>query len=157
MLAEVPTAGPGEVIGRSERKATTPRVAGRTRAAPEADRERPVRRYTIRAEVVRLPERPGGDVVLRHEAVDDFTDMDGAVVGMDSMTMPFPVARGAWPEGVKVGDKLEALLVVDWEKGFQVLERITRLPPATELHFQKAHRPGSSMAHMDHSTREEQP
>ena len=130
---------------------------GRAWATPEAEQERPVRRYTIRAEVVRLPERPGGEVVLRHEAVDDFTDMDGAVVGMDSMTMPFPVARGAWPEGVKVGDKLEALLVVDWEEGFQVLERITRLPTGTELQFRKAHRPSGSMADMDHSMRGEQP
>ena len=131
--------------------------SGHAWATPQAERERPVKRYTIRAEVVRLPERPGGEVVLRHEAVDDFTDMDGAVVGMDSMTMPFPLARGAWPEGVKVGDKLEALLVVDWEKGFQVLERITRLPPATALHFRKARRPSSSMAHMDHTVQEAQP
>jgi Cu/Ag efflux protein CusF len=131
--------------------------SGHARAVPRAEGKRPLRRYTIRAEVVRLPERPGGDVVLRHEAVDDFTDMDGAVVGMDSMTMPFPVARGAWPEGVKVGDKLEALLVVDWGKGFQVLERVSKLPTGTQLHFRKAHRPSSSMAHMDHAVQEAQP
>ena len=122
-----------------------------------AQGERPVRRYTIRAEVVHLPERPGGDVVLRHEAVDDFTDMDGAVVGMDSMTMAFPVARGAWPEGMKVGDRLEALLVVNWEKGFQVLERITRLPPATELHFRKARRQTGFTAHIDPTAPEAHP
>jgi len=107
-------------------------------ASPEVSAP-PVRRYTIRAEVVRLPERPGGDLTLRHEAVEDFTDIAGEVVGMDSMTMPFPVARGAWPNGLEVGDKVVALLVVNWEEGFQVLERITKLPRDTQLHFGRAH------------------
>ena len=106
-------------------------------ASPEASVPL-VRRYTFRAEVVRMPERPGGELTLRHEAVDDFTDIAGEVVGMDSMTMPFPVARGASPDGLEVGDKVEAILVVNWGQGFQLLERITRLPRNTRLRFGKA-------------------
>jgi len=117
--------------------------SGPASASPQASAP-PVRRYTIRAEVVRLPERPGGDLILRHEAVDEFTDIAGEVVGMDSMTMPFPVARGAWPDGLQVGDKVEAVLLVNWEEGFQVLERITKLPHDTRLHFGKARHPAKA-------------
>ena len=38
MLAEVLTAGPGDVIGRSERKATTPRVSNGARTVNEGGR-----------------------------------------------------------------------------------------------------------------------
>jgi len=112
-------------------------------ASPE-DSVPSVRRYTIRAEVMGLPETRGGDLTLRHEAVDDFTDIAGTVVGMNSMTMSFPVARGAMPHGLKVGDKVEAILVVDWGRGFQVLEHIRKLPRETALHFRKARKPANA-------------
>jgi Cu/Ag efflux protein CusF len=155
MLALAPSMGPEEVNSRSRRC-----VAARQGAAvlllaavgallpPGGARAteppRPVKRYSIRAEVVRLPEKPGGYLTLRHEAVDDFTDMDGAVVGMDSMTMQFPVARGASPDGLAVGDKVEATLVVDWDQGYMLLERVSRLPGGTTLHFGKARPRGSA-------------
>jgi Cu/Ag efflux protein CusF len=106
-----------------------------------------VRRYTVRAEVVRLPEKPGGYLMLRHEAVDEFTDESGTVVGMDSMVMPFPVARSASLEGLSVGDKIEATLEVDWAQGFMQLEHIQKLPRQTTLHFGKARRAGKASPH----------
>ena len=103
----------------------------------------------MRAEVMQLPEKPGGYVMLRHEAVDDFTDESGAVVGMDSMVMPFPVARGNSLDGLAVGDKIEAVMEVDWSQGFMQLERIKKLPPETALHFGKARRAGKAPPHPD--------
>jgi Cu/Ag efflux protein CusF len=123
-------------------------VAGTRRAGASSEPAAPgVKRYTLRAEVVRLPEKPGGNLMLRHEAVDDFTDESGAVVGMDSMVMPFPVARGASLDGLAVGDKIEATLEVDWAQGFMQLERIQKLPRQTALHFGKARRPGKTSPH----------
>jgi Cu/Ag efflux protein CusF len=124
-------------------------VAG-SNSARAAEASAPaVRRYTMRAEVVRLSEKPGGYLTLRHEAVDDFTDESGAVVGMDSMVMPFPVAQDASLDGLKVGDKIEAVMEVDWSQGFMQLERIKKLPPETALHFGKARRAGKAPPHPD--------
>jgi Cu/Ag efflux protein CusF len=103
-----------------------------------------VRRYTMRAEVVRLAEKPGGYLTLRHEAVDDFTDESGAVVGMDSMVMPFPVVQDASLDGLEVGDKIEAVMAVDWEQGYCLLEGIKKLSPETVLHFGKARSAGKA-------------
>jgi Cu/Ag efflux protein CusF len=97
-----------------------------------------VRRYTVRGEVVRLPEKPGGDLMLRHEPIDDFVDGSGIVVGMDSMVMPFQVAADASLEGLAVGDKTEVVLEVDWAHGGYRLERVKKLPPETQLRFGKA-------------------
>ena len=97
-----------------------------------------MRRYPIRGLVVGLPKKGEGYLSLRHEPIGDFTDMDGEVVGMDSMVMPFPVSRDASLDGLTVGDKIEAVLVVDWEQGRQWLERVVKLPCATVLHFGKA-------------------
>jgi hypothetical protein len=98
---------------------------------------------------VRLPEKSGGYLMLRHEAVDDFTDESGSVVGMDSMVMPFPIAQGASLDGVAVGDKIEATMEIDWSQGFMQLERIKKLPPETALHFGKARRGAKAPPHPD--------
>jgi Cu/Ag efflux protein CusF len=126
------------------------------RASPEAPSSK-VKRYPIRAEIVQMPDRPGGYVTLRHEAIDDFTDESGAVVGMNSMVMGFPVAREASLNGLAVGDKIEAVLEVDWDQGFMQLERIAKLPRETALHFGKARRPGSATARSESSNPEKQP
>jgi Cu/Ag efflux protein CusF len=125
-------------------------------ASPDSPSSK-VKHYTFRAEVVRMPERPGGEVTLRHEAIDDFTDETGAVVGMDSMVMPFPVAREASLSGIGVGDKVEATFVIDWDQGRMQLERIAKLPRETALHFGKAHRAKSTTARSDGSHIEKQP
>ena len=108
--------------------------------ADSEEPSQPVRRYPVRAEIVRVPEKPGGYLTVRHEAVDDFVDVTGELVGMSSMVMEFPVARGASIEGLKVGDKIEATLVVDFTRGYGELDHIKKLPRSTALQFRKARR-----------------
>jgi Cu/Ag efflux protein CusF len=131
----------------------SPRSALASPAAPSSK----VTHYTMRAEVVQMPDRQGGNVTLRHEAIDDFTDETGAVVGMDSMVMPFPVGREASLKGIAVGDKIEATFVMDWEQGFMQLERIAKLPHETALHFGKARRVEKTTAPAGRSSPEKQP
>lgn len=74
-----------------------------------------VERYEVRGEVVRLPSAEADALTVRHEAIPGFVGVDGQVVGMDSMTMPFPLAEGVALDGVEVGDKVEFTLEVAWE------------------------------------------
>jgi hypothetical protein len=127
---------------------------------PRASADAPsskVQRYTLRAEVTGLPAGPGTFLMLRHEAIDDFVGDSGAVVGMDSMVMPFPVANKVSLDGLAVGDKIEATLVVDWEQPYFELERIQKLPQATVLHFGKARPTASSTPRAETSGEPKQP
>lgn len=113
-------------------------------AALTACRERPsgggaaapsVRRYTVRGEVVKLPD-PGAkpaQLSLRHEAIPDFADSSGAVVGMAPMVMPFDVAPGVALEGLRAGDKVEVTLAVDWSRPSLLVEGLRKLPDDTAL------------------------
>lgn len=105
--------------------------------APEGD----VARYTVRGEVVQLPapDSPAAQLHIRHEAIPDFR-AGGEVVGMDSMTMPFPVGEGVSLEGLSTGDKIEFTFETRYAPDTQLVEgfrivRITPLPAETELHF----------------------
>jgi len=129
---------------------------GSDRAVAE-DPPQPVRRYKVRAEIVRMPERPGGYLMVRHEAVDEFVDVTGELVGMDSMVMEFPVAKDASVAGLKAGDKIEALLEVDFSKGFGELEHIRKLPSETVLQFRKARPAANPPARSDIVIPEKQP
>lgn len=104
-----------------------------------------VRRYEVRGEVTAVPDPddPLSNLVIRHEAIDDFESFEGEVVGMSSMSMPFPVAGDVDLEGVEVGDKVDFTLVVDWEgdPAYQVV-RMEELPADTELELGKAQPPG---------------
>jgi hypothetical protein len=73
------------------------------------------------------------------------------------VAMPFPVGQGTSLKGIAVGDKIEASLVVDWDQGFMELQRITKLPRETTLHFGKARQAGNSTARSDLSNPEKQP
>lgn len=103
------------------------------------------RRYTVRAEVVKLPEAGGPrQVSLRHEAIDDFANAEGAVVGMNAMVMPFDLAPELSLDGVAVGDKVEVTFAVDWSRPSMQVERLARLPPDTALTFGKARAAGAA-------------
>lgn len=103
------------------------------------------RAYQVRGEIQELPdpEDPLSGLFIRHEAIDDFVNIDNEVRGMDSMTMPFPVAEDLDFEGVEVGDKVIFTLVVDYEADpqFQVTA-IEPLPEDTEIEFRRAQPPG---------------
>lgn len=120
--------------------AALPASFGGTRASDPAAAAA-AHRYTIRGQVVRLPDAPGGQISLRHEAIDDFVNASGAVVGMDAMVMPFDVAPDVSLQGLRAGDAVEAQLSVDWSRPSMRLERLRKLPDGTELRFTKARPP----------------
>ncbi len=101
-------------------------------AAPDA--------YETRGLVRQVPsaERPGSELHLHHEAIPDFKDAGGEVVGMDAMAMPFPVAEAAMLDGLAPGDKVVFTFEVRWE-GVDPLRitRLEKLPPETRLAFEQ--------------------
>jgi len=102
------------------------------------------RTYTVRGQVTQLPDpsNPGTGLYLNHEAVDDFVSRDGEMVGMDPMTMSFPVDDKVPLEGIGVGDVVEFKLHVDWgaETEVEIVE-IRELPPGTKLVYRAAKPP----------------
>ncbi|MDP9121594.1 MAG: copper-binding protein [Acidobacteriota bacterium] len=100
--------------------------------------------YTLRGEVTQLPD-PGSDpgsLSVHHEPVDDLVDRDGRKVGMDSMVMPFPLARGVTLDGVAVGDPIAFTLRVDWQADPEIeIVAVRKLAPGTRLSWGTA-RPG---------------
>jgi Cu/Ag efflux protein CusF len=101
--------------------------------APAADA------YTVRGIVEKLPQANGPDkeIYIHHAAVPGFKDEHGKVVGMMSMTMPFPVAPGVSLAGIAPGDPVEFTFTVAWrgEAGYRIVA-IHRLPPGTAIDFQ---------------------
>ena len=95
------------------------------------------RRYTVRGEVVRVPTpaSQGGEVFIRHEPIDDFTDSSGKVVGMSSMTMPFPMGPEVVSAPLAPGDKVEIRFLVDWSGPTFRIEHVDKLTPETRLRF----------------------
>jgi Cu/Ag efflux protein CusF len=98
------------------------------------------RRYTVRGEILGVRDAPR-ELTIRHEAIDDFADRSGAIVGMNAMVMPFPVDRGVPIDGLAPGDKVRVRFAMDWEKNRFAVESIEKLPPGTALQFGKARPP----------------
>lgn len=121
--------------------------AGDAPATNGADGAGDVQVYEVRGQVTALPDPsdPLSNLRLRHEAVADFVGMDGEVVGMESMNMPFPVAEGLSLEGLEVGDPVTFTLEVDWDgdPAYRVT-RIERLPEGTELDWGAARPPSGT-------------
>ncbi|HEX2254596.1 MAG TPA: copper-binding protein [Thermoanaerobaculia bacterium] len=94
-----------------------------TAEAPSAT----ARTYEVRGVVVRVPDpaEPLSDLVIRHDEIPDFVSMEGDVVGMKSMAMPFPVAPHVSLAEVAPGDAVSFTLEVDWEA--EPAYRITRI------------------------------
>jgi Cu/Ag efflux protein CusF len=97
--------------------------------------------YTVRARVSQLPSPQSGGLVLTHEAIDDWVGYSGKVEGMDTMTMPFPVAKGVSLEGIEPGDVVEVQLHADWtaDPGEAVqITGVRELPRDARLDFRDA-------------------
>ena len=94
--------------------------------------------YTVRGVVEKLPQAGGPDreLFIRHAPIPDFRDEHGKVVGMGSMTMPFPVADGVPLAGIAPGDPVEFAFAIRWKQpaGYQVI-RIRKLPSGTVVDF----------------------
>ncbi|HSS48636.1 MAG TPA: copper-binding protein [Thermoanaerobaculia bacterium] len=104
------------------------------------------RNYTMRALVVQAPDAANpagaGSLYLYHEPIDDWVGRDGKRDGMDTMAMPFPVARSVPLAGVAANDKVEVTLHVDWTADRPIeITRLRKLPADTRLVFRSA-RPG---------------
>jgi Cu/Ag efflux protein CusF len=97
------------------------------------------RTYTTRGQVMQLPDPANPGLTLNHEAIDQFVDRQGELVGMDPMSMPFPVAKGVSLEGIQVGDVVEFKLHVDWGGNPEVeITEVRELPAGTKLDFRAA-------------------
>jgi hypothetical protein len=94
--------------------------------------------YTVRGVVERLPQTEGPDrgLYIHHAAIPTFRDEHGKVVGMMSMTMPFPVADDVSLAGIAPGDPVEFTFAVSWKQpvGYQVI-RIHKLAAGTAVDF----------------------
>ncbi len=110
---------------------------------PAAPRE--IETYTVRGVMIDRPEtpRPGSTILVRHEPIDNFVDIHGKTVGMDSMAMPFPIADPQIIEGLSPGDLIEMTFELDWDADKAPLQVITVVPlaPGTKLEFGKAQPP----------------
>jgi Cu/Ag efflux protein CusF len=95
--------------------------------------------YTVRGVVEKLPQADGPDknMYIHHQPIPSFRDEHGKVVGMMSMTMPFPVAAGVSLAGIAPGDPVEFTFTMSWGQpsGYQIT-RIQKLPPGTVINFE---------------------
>lgn len=102
--------------------------------------QEPVEIYEVRGMVRQLPKAPraGAEMRILHEALPEFRSETGEVVGMESMSMPFPVAQAELLEGLAVGDRVRFEFEVRWQgKGSPLLlTRIEKLPTDTRLDFE---------------------
>ncbi len=103
------------------------------------------RDYTVRGRVAQLPEagNASSGFVISHQAVDDFVDRTGEVVGMDPMTMSFPLGPRVSLAGLAVNDPIEFTLHADWSAVPPVrITSLHKLPPGTPIVFRAAQPPG---------------
>lgn len=95
--------------------------------------------YEVRGLVRQLPrlDHPKPEVLVHHEAIPGFRDERGEVVGMDAMSMAFPVDP-ALVASLRVGDKVALEIEVAWEASPPLrVVRVEKLPENTELDFSK--------------------
>lgn len=93
-----------------------------------------VTEYTVRGRIIQLPQpdRPASELVIHHEPVPSFMS-GGEVVGMDSMQMPFPVAKGLSLAGLTVGQPIEFTFEIERDQtGSPINVRVTRVSPLPE-------------------------
>ncbi|MEM9420094.1 MAG: copper-binding protein [Planctomycetota bacterium] len=110
--------------------------------------------YVVRGVISNLPtpEKPAAELSIKHEAIPDFVDSEGKTVGMDVMTMPFPVAEGLDLAEFSVDDKVEVTFVVTWggdNQGWAATE-LPPLPIDTELDFTPLPKSQDHHNHHDH-------
>jgi Cu/Ag efflux protein CusF len=89
--------------------------------------------YAVRGEITQLPDAESGKQLrIHHEQIPTFISRQGELVGMNEMTMDFPLGEGVDISGFEVGDKVSFIMVVDWNPAYYITS-ISKLPPETEL------------------------
>ena len=106
--------------------------------------------YTVRGRVVALPDQ-AGMMQIHHEAIPDFKNQTGQVAGMNAMAMPFPLAADVDLGDLKVDDKVEFTLKVQWSGAapYQITA-IRKLAADTELDLGQSAPAGEADDHDDH-------
>lgn len=91
--------------------------------------------YEVRGVIVALPQQThSGEMRVHHEAIPNFTNRHGKVIGMQSMTMPFPLAPDVSTDSLQLGDKIQFRLEVRWNEGPTIrISKIELLPGSTPL------------------------
>jgi Cu/Ag efflux protein CusF len=83
-------------------------------STPKEEPASPVQSYTVNGVIRQLPEAPGNELMIEHEAIADFVNAAGDTVGMHAMTMGFPVDEGVDLEGFAPGDSIRFRFEVRW-------------------------------------------
>ena len=109
-------------------------VGACAKGAEDAPTGPPDATYSTRGQVMELPQVAGGEMSVHHEAVPDFRDQDGKPSHMDSMSMPFAVAKEVSLAGIAPGDKVAMTFEVRWETQptLRVI-KLEELPESTAL------------------------
>lgn len=83
--------------------------------------------FKVKGVVKVLPktEKEPREILVKHEAIPEYRDSDGAVVGMAAMTMPFYLAPSVKLDGIAVGDPVEMNVEVRTKPAFK--ERVIAL------------------------------
>lgn len=77
-----------------------------------------------------------GSLHIRHEAIPEFRDPSGDVVGMEAMSMEFALDAGVSTDGLSPGDTVAFDLSVDWDAPQPAaITALEALPADTELGF----------------------
>lgn len=103
--------------------------------------------YTVRAEVAVLPGIESSTIRLHHERIPNFANREGKVgtdsqgkSGMKPMTMSFAKGADVSYEGLKIGDRVEVIVEMNWEAALPderiVIVKLTKLPGETKLDFE---------------------
>lgn len=105
---------------------------------PAAEPVGPAETYAMRGEIVRFAPPGEREIAIRHEAVPDFRDASGKVVGMEAMTMPFTLAADLPKEalsGLAPGDRIAFTLEMRWQDPREIarVTRIEKLPAGARL------------------------
>ena len=96
----------------------------------------PDQAYTVLGRIYNIPSGgPTEEFQIAHETIEDFVDINGNVVGMNAMIMPFPAGTADVPlAAIAEGDKVEFTFAVDWDGDPRwVITALTILPQDAEV------------------------
>lgn len=91
--------------------------------------------YHMRGIITAIGGSPDGQITIHHEAVNDFRNTLDQPEPMNSMTMPFEVAKDVPLGDLKVGDKIAFDWEVNWDAQIHEITAIHKLPADTPLSF----------------------